>query len=158
MNEIVKAYLDAKKAEEAAQRAKFLEEQGIYQKVFPQSDTYNQKDYPEWDVEKQKDYRRVPIEVTDEEFREIEKYANRTPTSKVGKRIMVLATFLCWVGVIASLCQGVLIIGEDEDKILLGLLVAIGGSLLAWISTWCLYAYGKLVDDVQVIRRKLEEK
>ena len=67
----------------------------------------------------------------------------------VGKKIMVLAKVFGWlfffVGIIAGL------INLDDGNDLVGY-VALAIGVVSLISSWYLYGFGQLVDDVKVIR------
>lgn len=80
--------------------------------------------------------------------------------NNIGRKIMGLAKLFCWLGIIASIIGGILIIATgllsansyytskySIYTILCGLAVIIFGSLLAWISSFLLYGFGQLVDN-----------
>ena len=72
-------------------------------------------------------------------------YANIGETiKKWAKTIFVLETIACILFAVITLVYS--ISDGDEDAFLLALLVAGLGPLLAYVSTWLLYAYGELVD------------
>ena len=68
----------------------------------------------------------------------------------VGKKIMMLAKVLGWIflaaGVIAFI---VLLAMEFSDGIAFA---SLAGGVLMYISSWFLYGFGQLVDDVRIIR------
>ena len=65
----------------------------------------------------------------------------------IGGKIKTLATTITWVGIIGFVILGILIM--DTSSIAAGLLIALFGSLLSWISSWLLYALGELVENSQ---------
>ena len=87
----------------------------------------------------------------------------------IGKKLMGLAKFICWLGIILSVGGGLIacIFGIVEvvrggraiailGVILGGILGIIVGILLSWLSSLGLYAFGQLVDDASRVRAVLE--
>lgn len=72
----------------------------------------------------------------------------------VGKKIMVLAKIQGWLGLIAGIIVFIVIVVNDSDSLPLGLIFLIAGILL-YISTWALYGFGQLVEDVHEIKGNL---
>lgn len=63
--------------------------------------------------------------------------------SNIGRKLQVLAQIVFVVEALASVLGGmIMLIGG----LWFGILVTIFGALLAWISSWTLYAFGELVD------------
>lgn len=164
----IEEYVKQKEAEakreteekELARRNKILIAAGFYQKEYQQFEN-NSGCYPCWDPERSLYYRPVAIQVTDEEFHEIEKYAQKEKTvaaeANVGKKIMSYAKVVCALGITASVISGITLMYVDEEWFFWGLLTAVCGSLGAWISSWFTYAFGQIADDVHVMRKKAEE-
>jgi len=84
MNEKVQAYLEAKREEEkqlARQKEKekqcFLISHGFFEKEYSPTGEYSE-DYCEWEWDEEKQvykwYRKIPVQVTDEEYAEILRY------------------------------------------------------------------------------------
>ncbi len=71
--------------------------------------------------------------------------------SHIGKKIKILACVLTCVGVAASILGGIWLgTNENNEKLTsLGVVVAIAGSLLSWISSFLLYGFGSLVDNAE---------
>lgn len=71
----------------------------------------------------------------------------------VGKKLMILAQVMGVLfivgGVIAFLC----LMGEQMDTAL----PLLAGCVMASISTWTLYGFGKLIDDVGALRQQKEQ-
>jgi len=44
--------------------------------------------------------------------------------------------------------------GDPDDFILISFLIAILGPLVAWVSSWLLYAFGEMVEDIHAMRTK----
>ena len=76
----------------------------------------------------------------------------------IGKKIKGLAVFIFVLGLVSAAGAGVGIVFFQTDKyvlisnslgmrILAGVVTFLLGSLGAWISTWCLYGFGELIDS-----------
>lgn len=162
MDERVKKYLEEKelerKAREAIHRKTILIEEGLYTKVYPQTDEYDSDEYPEWDSKMQIGYKKLPLPVTDEEFQKIEQSIIKSKEKgTVGRRIMGLSTALCAVGILLAFFFGIRLMNLGEDYVLIGFLTVVCGSLGVWIASWFMTAFGQLVDDTHAIRKKMEE-
>ena len=73
----------------------------------------------------------------------------------IGEKIKILAKVICWVGIIASVVAGCVLMGMAGDLgILLLLLIASVGSLLSWVSSFVIYGFGELVSNSAIIARK----
>ena len=78
MNEKVKKYLEEEKAVSDTAKDKKLIELGLYEKVYYEGDSENptNEGYPFYDNEQKEFYKKVPCEVSEEEYQEI---LRRTP-------------------------------------------------------------------------------
>ena len=71
----------------------------------------------------------------------------------MGGKIKGLTKFVCWVGIIISILTGVGLAlagmesGAETEAIVSGIAVAVGGSLLCWISSFVAYGFGELVEN-----------
>ena len=65
----------------------------------------------------------------------------------IGGKIKTLAKVGCWIGIIAFIITGIVLMAIDEDLILDGILTAVVGSLLSWVSSFVLYGFGQLVEN-----------
>ena len=65
----------------------------------------------------------------------------------IGGKIKGLAQFLTWIGIIGSVIMGVTLMAEGDFLAIIGLIVAIVGSLLSWLSSFLLYGFGQLVQN-----------
>ena len=65
----------------------------------------------------------------------------------IGGKIKTLAKVVCWIGIIACIITGIVLIAMDEDSILVGILTAVVGPLLSWVSSFVLYGFGQLVEN-----------
>ena len=70
--------------------------------------------------------------------------------NNIGKKIMGLAKFVAWIGIIGSIISGIFIISAGSQ---IGFLTIVLGSLVAWVGSFVLYGFGQLIDDTSSIRR-----
>ena len=87
--------------------------------------------------------------------------------NNIGAKIKIMAQVVAWVGITSSVISGFRLIsmgmGIDADYfgellIFMGLVTLIGGSLWAWILTWCLYGYGELIENsAKIVRNTAKE-
>ena len=85
--------------------------------------------------------------------------------SDVGKKIKSVAEFVFVFQVLLSLIGGIVIIANDDDMAGLGILVIIVGSVIAWLSSLLIYAYGEIAqtnaqneENTRLILQLLEER
>lgn len=78
--------------------------------------------------------------------------------SNIGGKIKTLAQVVTWVGIIASVITGLILVSEDDDLILIGLLVMVAGSLTFWISSFLLYGFGELIVKTTEIAENTRDK
>lgn len=71
----------------------------------------------------------------------------------IGGKIKGLAKAAFIVGAIAAVIAGIALMASDEDMILIGLLVMVGGPIVAWVSSWLLYGFGEIIDKTCDIER-----
>ncbi len=70
----------------------------------------------------------------------------------IGGKIKGLAAFICWLGIIGSVLGGIgLAMLGDEIMIIIGVAVAIVGSLMSWIGSFILYGYGQLIYNTDIL-------
>ena len=74
----------------------------------------------------------------------------------IGGKIKNWAKWIFIFEAIGAIIAGIVLIFTDEDFILYGLITLICGPIIAWVSSWILYAFGELVEDVHFIRNKEE--
>lgn len=63
----------------------------------------------------------------------------------IGGKIKGLASFTAWLGIIASVIAGIVVIVATETP--LGLVVIIAGFLVSWIGAFQLYGYGQMIEN-----------
>lgn len=77
--------------------------------------------------------------------------------SNVGKKIMILAQVLGWIFLIGGIIFGITYLSDHtSSNDVLCVIGFVGGPLL-FISSWFLYGFGQLVDDVSIIRNAPKE-
>ena len=69
----------------------------------------------------------------------------------IGGKIKVVAAIQCWVGIIASVIVGMILMAQDKDLILIGALITIIGSLSSWLSSFITYGFGQLVENSDIL-------
>ena len=141
MNEKVKEFIDAKKAEETkkheeeikkaqAIRKNTLLQLGIYEKVYSPDGKYSEE-YPfyEWDEKEKasKHFKKVLIDVTDEEYEEIKKYTEIKEEEKdknpIAFIIRIIGIVVYVIGFIASFILGVDEYGDISAMVLVWMIV-----------------------------------
>ena len=84
----------------------------------------------------------------------------------IGKKIKLVAKIVCWLGIFCIILGGVgLMLGGTTlggtsvggvAAIALGILVAVGGSLVSWIGSFMTVGFGQLVENSDKIAAALE--
>lgn len=69
----------------------------------------------------------------------------------IGEKIKILAKILCWLGIIASVIVGIVLMIKDESLTLIGILIAVIGSLLSWAGSSIMYGFGRLVKNSDIL-------
>ena len=121
MNEKLRMFLEAKKEDEIKryefEKQKMLIELGLCYKVYSPDDKYSQEySQIEWDSTNQvsKYFKMVPIEITDEEYQEVKKYAKKESEEKGRKNAVATAlTGIAWFIFIAGFIAGIAL-GKEE--------------------------------------------
>lgn len=83
--------------------------------------------------------------------------------ANIGSKIKTFSVVICWIGIAFSILLGLILIVvmmQDPEVgvigILVGVPVAIVGSLFSWIGSFVLYGYGELIDKVARIEKSTE--
>lgn len=71
----------------------------------------------------------------------------------IAAKIKTLAQVLCLVGIGFSVIYGINLMANDA--VLLGLLIILLGSLMSWVSSFCLYGFGQLIENSDTIVRNM---
>ena len=72
--------------------------------------------------------------------------------SNIGAKIKSWAKWICIVEAISAIIGGITLMVEEE--FLYGLLCLIAGPIVAFVSTWLLYAFGEITEDIGLMRQK----
>lgn len=82
---------------------------------------------------------------------------------QIGKKIQIVAKVITYAGVALSIIAGLILFGfacNDPDKLkglfFLAPVAVVVGSLAAWLSAIRLYGFGKLIEDTEAIRNKID--
>ena len=91
--------------------------------------------------------------------------------TNINGKVKALAKVLCILGIIGSVITGIAIMsgssmmssyygysGGGGAGVLMGLLVMVIGSVIAWASSLALYAFGQMGENVEYIRQKLDHQ
>lgn len=73
----------------------------------------------------------------------------------IGYKIETLASVVCAIGIIASL--GVGFVYVMNDLMLIGLIIALAGILVSWLSTVLIYGFGTLVRTNEESSERMKE-
>ena len=71
--------------------------------------------------------------------------------NNVGRKVQVLAKVMCWLGIIASVIYGIVLIAAGSRAnsgagLLTGILTMAVGSLASWLSSLATYAIGEAAE------------
>ena len=80
----------------------------------------------------------------------------------IGKKFMKLAKVMFWVMLVSFVVSGIALVAVyasydsyysvPDYLLIIGLVMLFVGPILAWLSSWGIYSWGNLVDNVQAIR------
>lgn len=69
----------------------------------------------------------------------------------IGSKIKTAAKVVCWIGIIASIITGIVLIAQDSDTAFIGFLVMILGSIGSWVGSFITYGFGQLVENSDIL-------
>ncbi len=72
--------------------------------------------------------------------------------SNVGKKIMVIAQVIGWLSLTAGFILWVVFLSDGYSGTSLTGWLSLLGGVIVFLSSWFLYGFGQLVDDVRAIR------
>ncbi len=75
--------------------------------------------------------------------------------NNIGKKIKFIAQLIGAIGILAAILIGITLYSNTKNGIFI--LVIIGGSLVAWISTWLLYGFGEIIDKLCAIEQNTRD-
>ena len=77
--------------------------------------------------------------------------------NNIGKKVKIMAQVICFIGIVAWIIVGISYCLHWR-AFFTGILVAILGSFLSWLSSLALYAIGHIAENTEAILRKLNNK
>jgi len=122
MNEILNNYFKKKEKEQKArlqmQRNDLLLSEGLYQKVYSEKDVYEyDPEYPNSELDPQtqkvKYYKKVPIEITDEEYERVIELSEPKNNKEQKNSVASVLTVIAWIVFIAGFIVGI-VLGNVE--------------------------------------------
>lgn len=72
--------------------------------------------------------------------------------SNIGAKIKNWAKWICTAETVFAIIGGIILMAEEE--VLYGLLCLLVGPIVAFVSTWILYAFGEITEDIGLLRKK----
>ncbi len=78
--------------------------------------------------------------------------------NNIGKKIKNLTKFIVGCGALLTFIGGIVLWGNlyasyyTVDYAFVGLIIAVGGPIIFWISGFFIYGYGELIDQTQQIK------
>lgn len=93
----------------------------------------------------------------------------------IGKKLKTVAKVVCWIGIIASVVMGVILIiagsngsntidyygniaisTQGTNNVVAGIIVIVVGSLSSWVGSLLIYGFGQLIEDNSEMRKIME--
>lgn len=71
--------------------------------------------------------------------------------SNIGGKIKTLTTIICIIGIAISVISGITLIAINDDLALIGIAIMLVGSLSSWLSSFVLYGFGEIIDQLTEI-------
>lgn len=115
MDKRVKEYLDSLEELEKQKKGETLIELGLYEKVPCPEGASNNAVW--WDADTQSYYEKVPIEVTDEEFKEIVQHTNDFRRIKTTNPVATIMRVLAIIVFIAGFFAGIIAVDEANELV-----------------------------------------
>lgn len=167
MNKIVQEFIDKKKAEiennKNKEKRKLLMDLGICEKEYSQSSAWSEE-YPDYEYDQEtkegRYFKKIPINVTDEEYEEILKYCkqsdNTTPVNKENKVAKVLtgiAYAIFIVGAILGFAMGYTK-NIPEDTYYFSFAVAVAWWCVSFIGGMFMLGFAEIIKLLNAIKNK----
>lgn len=167
MNKIVQEFIDKKKAEiennKNKGKRKLLMDLGICEKEYSQSSAWSEE-YPDYEYDKEtkegRYFKKIPINVTDEEYEEILKYCkqsdNTTPVNKENKVAKVLtgiAYAIFIIGAILGFAMGYTK-NIPEDTYYFSFAVAVAWWCVSFIGGMFMLGFAEIIKLLNAIKNK----
>ena len=167
MNKIVQEFIDKKKAEiennKNKEKRKLLMDLGICEKEYSQSSAWSEE-YPDYEYDQEtkegRYFKKIPINVTDEEYEEILKYCkqsdNTTPVNKENKVAKVLtgiAYAIFIIGAILGFAMGYTK-NIPEDTYYFSFAVAVAWWCVSFIGGMFMLGFAEIIKLLTAIKNK----
>lgn len=72
----------------------------------------------------------------------------------IGFKIKLLAKAVCMIGIVAWILYGVYLI--KNGQVLDAVIIVILGCVLSWVSCFCLYGFGHLIENTDFIVKRMK--
>lgn len=73
--------------------------------------------------------------------------------TNLGGKLMMMAKILCWLGIVASVIAGIVMLANSRGNgalIFTGILTMVIGVLASWIGSWAMYGLGEVVKEAEL--------
>lgn len=167
MNKIVQEFIDKKKAEiennKNKEKRKLLMDLGICEKEYSQSSAWSEE-YPDYEYDQEtkegRYFKKIPINVTDEEYEEILKYCkqsdNTTPVNKENKVAKVLTGIAYAIFIIGAILGFVMGYTKDilDDTYSFSFAIAIAWWCVSFIGGMFMLGFAEIIKLLNAIKNK----
>ena len=83
----------------------------------------------------------------------IQKVEEKEMFDNIGGKIKIVAQFITWLGIVASII-GFFILSMNDDSVMLAFIVLIAGCIGSWLSSLTLYGFGQLIENTDNLVRR----
>lgn len=167
MNKIVQEFIDKKKAEiennKNKEKRKLLMDLGICEKEYSQSSAWSEE-YPDYEYDQEtkegRYFKKIPINVTDEEYEEILKYCkqsdNTTPVNKENKVAKVLTGIAYAIFIIGAILGFAMGYTKDilDDTYSFSFAVAVAWWCVSFIGGMFMLGFAEIIKLLNAIKNK----
>ena len=167
MNKIVQEFIDKKKAEiennKNKEKRKLLMDLGICEKEYSQSSAWSEE-YPDYEYDQEtkegRYFKKIPINVTDEEYEEILKYCkqsdNTTPVNKENKVAKVLTGIAYAIFIIGAILGFAMGYTKDilDDTYSFSFAVAVAWWCVSFIGGMLMLGFAEIIKLLHSIKNK----
>ena len=167
MNKMVQEFIDKKKAEiennKNKEKRKLLMDLGICEKEYSQSSAWSEE-YPDYEYDQEtkegRYFKKIPINVTDEEYEEILKYCkqsdNTTPVNKENKVAKVLTGIAYAIFIIGAILGFAMGYTKNilEDTYYFSFAVAVAWWGVSFIGGMFMLGFAEIIKLLNAIKNK----
>ena len=167
MNKMVQEFIDKKKAEiennKNKEKRKLLMDLGICEKEYSQSSAWSEE-YPDYEYDQEtkegRYFKKIPINVTDEEYEEILKYCkqsdNTTPVNKENKVAKVLTGIAYAIFIIGAILGFAMGYTKDilDDTYSFSFAVAVAWWCVSFIGGMLMLGFAEIIKLLNAIKNK----